>query len=238
MNDNDRFDEVMRDAARAYNAPPETPREEMWAALRKGLDEQAVSDAGSAEQASVQSDITPIRRGGNRWTRWAVGIAAALLAGFALGRWQGSARSGEIVLADQPVTGAPQRTAHEPLGDARRAPSSAYQIAAIQHLTRMEVLLTSFRSEAGKGRAADDQLSVLAADLLGTTRLLLDSPAADDQRLKRLLQDLELVLAQIAQLGLLREGEEVQMINEAVEWRNVLPRLRSAIPAGSTPAGI
>src|SRR5437588_10584145 len=34
-----------------------------------------------------------------------------------------------------------------------------------------------------------------SSDLLGTTRLMLDSPAAQDGRLKGLLEDLELVLA-------------------------------------------
>ena len=64
---------------------------------------------------------------------------------------------------------------------------------------------------------------------------MLDSPAANDPRLKGLLDDLELVLAQIAQLRSSRDREDVQLIQQGLEQRSVLLRLRSAIPAGPGP---
>ena len=84
---------------------------------------------------------------------------------------------------------APQRT-----GDA------AYRITAMEHLGQSEAFLTLFRASVRKG--GNEQLaSATARQLLATNRLLLDSPAASDARTRLLLQDLELVLAEIAQLA-------------------------------------
>jgi hypothetical protein len=130
----------------------------------------------------------------------------------------------------RPVTRGPQPAALDP------RPSSAYSVAAAQHLARAEVLLTSFRADLRSGRTVDAQLSAWAGDLLASTRLLLDSPAADEPRVRALLADLELVLAQLAHLEPGRGGE-ADIIDRAVEGRNVLPRLRTTIPAGRRPAG-
>jgi len=66
---------------------------------------------------------------------------------------------------------------------------------------------------------------------------MLDSPAAQDARLKGLLEDLELVLAQISQLpsGGGGDREDVQSINQGLDQRSVLLRLRTANPAGPGP---
>ena len=152
--------------------------------------------------------------------RWGVGIAAVLALGIGIGRW----------------TAEPRRTGPAPVaaaGGGDRGPL-AYRVAAAQYLTRTEALLTGFRSEARSGQA-DAQFAQQARDLLGTTRLMLDSPAAQDGRLKGLLEDLELVLAQIAQLPPRGDTEEVQLINQGLEQRSVLLRLRTANPAGPGP---
>lgn len=152
--------------------------------------------------------------------RWGVGIAAVLALGIGIGRW----------------TAEPRRTGPAPVaaaGGGDRGPL-AYRVAAAQYLTRTEALLTGFRSEARSGQA-DAQFARQARDLLGTTRLMLDSPAAQDGRLKGLLEDLELVLAQIAQLPPRGDTEEVQLINQGLEQRSVLLRLRTANPAGPGP---
>src|SRR2546426_366180 len=109
-----------------------------------------------------------------------------------------------------------------------------YRVAAAQYLTRTEALLTGFRSETRSGMP-DAQFGRQARDLLGTTRLMLDSPAAQDARLKDLLEDLELVLAQIAQLPASNDRDDVQSINQGLEQRSVLLRLRTANPAGPGP---
>jgi hypothetical protein len=108
-----------------------------------------------------------------------------------------------------------------------------YQLAAAQYLTRTEALLTGFRAESRAGETPTvGQFAVQARDLLCTTRLMLDSPAARDVRLKGLLEDLEVVLAQIAQLPSVSDTEDVHVINQGLEQRSVLLRLRTANPAG------
>ena len=79
----------------------------------------------------------------------------------------------------------------------------------------------------------DKHLSVWARDILSNTRLLLDSPAADDPARRRLLQDLELVLVQMVQRSPeAGAGDERAQINRSMERTQVLTRLRSALPAG------
>jgi hypothetical protein len=95
-------------------------------------------------------------------------------------------------------------------------------------------------ADARAGRA-DSSVSLWARDLLGTTRMLLDSPAARDPKMARLLEDLELVLAEVAQLRPARSGagssEDLQAIDRAVRQRGVLTRLRATMPAGPLTAG-
>jgi hypothetical protein len=109
-----------------------------------------------------------------------------------------------------------------------------YQVAAVQHMSRAEALLTTFRAGARAG-AVDEEVQPWARDLLSSTRLLLDSPAGQDPALRALLGDLELVLAQIVQLPAQRRAEEVQLIDRQLDADGVITRLRTAVPAG-TPA--
>jgi hypothetical protein len=63
---------------------------------------------------------------------------------------------------------------------------------------------------------------------LTRTRLLLDSPAANDPTMRNLLEDLELVLAQVVHLENNQSRTELDLINRALEQRDVIPRLRTA----------
>ena len=81
------------------------------------------------------------------------------------------------------------------------------------------------------------QFAGWARGLLSNTRLLLDSPAGDDPRRAKLLQDLELVLAQIVQLSPNAAAQERDLIQGSISNGHVMTRLRSAIPAGQ-PRGI
>jgi hypothetical protein len=139
---------------------------------------------------------------------WGVGIAAVLALGIAIGRFS-AGRGGADGGASDGGSGL------------------AYRLAAAQYLTRTEALLTGFRTDTRAGEPAA-QWAAQARDLLGTTRLMLDSPAAADVRLRALLEDLEIVLAQIAQLPARGDREDVQVITHALEQRSVLLRLRSA----------
>ena len=61
---------------------------------------------------------------------------------------------------------------------------------------------------------------------------MIDSPAADDPDMERLFVDLELVLAQIVQVSHNREMEQREWIEDDMEKRNLIARLRTQVPAG------
>jgi hypothetical protein len=168
----------------------------------------------AAARAARQRRVIALRP----WVRWGVGIAALLALGIAIGRWTARGPGTAPVAA----LGGPEQGA------------LAYRVAAAQYLTRTETLLTGFRAETRAGEPAA-QFTAQARELLSTTRLMLDSPAARDPRLKGLLEDLELVLAQIAQLHANGEREDARLINQGLDQRSVLLRLRTAIPAGPGP---
>lgn len=132
-------------------------------------------------------------------------------------------------------TGAPAGSSSDTFNDA-----DAYRLAVIEHLTRTEVLLTDFRAEARSGTPAklDAQFTSVARELLGTTRLLLATRRGEDPVMTRLLQDLEYVLMQLSQYANDGRGVDLDAINQSIDRRNVLPKLRYSIPAGvSASAG-
>lgn len=160
------------------------------------------------------------RRAARRRLRWGLSLAAMLVLGIGIGRMV--------------APGGPYGSA--PLATARAGAPATYRVAAEQYLTRTEVLLTDFRGEAGRGRL-DPAFRASARELLSTTRLMLDSPAADDPRLAALLQDLELVLAQISQLPA-EPGPsgELDLIHQSIAQSGMLTRLRAATPPAATSA--
>ena len=109
----------------------------------------------------------------------------------------------------------------------------AYQITTTQHLSEAELLLTSFRSRTTADRQTDAQLGAWARQLLSNTRLLLDSPVANDPQRRPLLEDLELVLVQIVQLSPGSTPQDREMIEKSLQQDHVMTRLRTAIPAGA-----
>jgi hypothetical protein len=111
------------------------------------------------------------------------------------------------------------------------AGAAAYEMALGQHLGQSEAFLTLFRSSVRSGRM-DPVAFATARQLLSTNRLLLDSRAGASPASRQLLQDLELVLAQIAQLGAAGDSSDVHMVTEDMDRGDVLPRLRTAVPAG------
>ncbi len=106
----------------------------------------------------------------------------------------------------------------------------SYQVATQQHLQDAETLLTSFSLESRDERM-NTQFAGWAKGLLSNTRLLLDSPAGDDPRRAKLLQDLELVLAQIVQLSPDAPASDRELVQGSIQNGMVMTRLRSAIPA-------
>jgi hypothetical protein len=111
--------------------------------------------------------------------------------------------------------------------------SSAYQLTAVRHLSEAEALLTSFRTRSTADQQMDAQLGTWARELLSNTRLLLDSPVANDPQRRPLLEDLELVLVQIVQLSPGSTPQDRELIEKTLQHDHVMTRLRTAIPAGS-----
>jgi hypothetical protein len=107
-------------------------------------------------------------------------------------------------------------------------------MAAVKHFERVQTLLVSIPADARDGRI--NEIAVRAADLLVNTRLLLDSPAAADRDARRLLGDLELILAQVATISPTKSAEDVDMIQDAITKRDVLLRLH-AVTAGQHLSG-
>jgi hypothetical protein len=111
--------------------------------------------------------------------------------------------------------------------------TSAYQLTTMQHLSEAEALLTSFRARSTADQQMDAQLGAWARQLLSNTRLLLDSPVANDPHRRPLLEDLELVLVQIVQLSPGSTPQDREMIEKTLRQDHVMTRLRTAIPAGA-----
>ncbi len=205
MND-DRFEERLREAARDYHQPPETPRGAMWSAI------------AAERRRRAEPRVFVVRPA----LRWGLAMAAVLLVGIAIGRR----------VRPQPPHTPPASVA---TSGSTSGSNLAYSLAAAQYLNSTETLLTGFRADARSGRV-DTLFIDQARELLTSTRLLLQSPAGQDPHLKPLLEDLELVLAQIALLpGGRRDTLDVDLITQGMDQQSVLTRLRTAIPAG--PAG-
>ena len=122
------------------------------------------------------------------------------------------------------------------VASADTAASALYRAAAVQTLVQAEAVLTAYRGAEATTRdpQAMQQAARWARDVLSSTRLLIDSPAGRDPQMRTLFTDLELVLAQIVQLsGTPLEASERELIDRAMRDRDLLPRLRSAVPAGS-----
>jgi len=211
--------EEIRALARDINRPPVTPRDEIWARIQAVRADRRIG-------GSVDDTVIPItvrrsdRQTVRRFTVWAAGIAAILLIGIALGRTS---------LSNAPVTGPSVLSSAPDSALPRERKTQAYTIAAVQHLSRVENFLTTLRT------SPDSQFAGQARDLLTSTRLLLDARDMDP-RLQGLLADLEDILVQLVQYDVNGRREDLDMITDGLEERQVLPRLHSAIPAGPARA--
>jgi hypothetical protein len=208
-----KFDQWLKNRARDYHSPLPTPRDAMWQRI------------AAARQRKHVIEIRP-------WMRWVVAAAAVLVIGIGIGRWSTN-QAGTSAAPSTPVASINGATV-----DSSR--DLIYAVAATQYLSRTEAFLTSYRADVGVGAGGDHAVNNArfarqARDLLSTTQLMLDSPAANDPRLRSLLEDLELVLMQISQIGAAHNGHDRDLITQGMNQTNVLPKLRSAIPAGPVP---
>ena len=203
----EKFEAWLKENADEYHRPPaEVPRDEMWDAITRARQARPAHVAGH-----IGWRVSPLR--------YAVAASLLIGAGIGLGYWM----RGSSALAPAVVT-APTTAADSALR------SVTYDVASVAHLSAVESMLTSFRTMNRR----EDELALqrLARDLLSTTRLLMDSPAADDASRSQLLEDLEYVLVQIVQLDPNAPAEDRAMVDRAISREQVLTRIRSSIPAG------
>jgi hypothetical protein len=188
--------------------------------LARGVNDPPPTPRDQMWQAiSARRQVRPIRAPRPHWVPWAA--AAVLAMGIGIGRMS--------VPGTTPPAPAVVGAATAP-----RINPTAYRLAAEEHLAQSEAFLTLFRTSLE--RPGDHRLaSATARQLLTGTRLLLDSPAARDEATRRLLQDLELVLAEIAQLSPGSPAQDLELIRDGIERGDVLSRLRQAVSTGAAP---
>jgi len=147
-------------------------------------------------------------------TPWTLAAAAAVLlaVGIGIGRMTSDkVDSGVSTLPDSAVP-------------------ATYGVAATRHLTSAEAFVTAVRMSSYAPR--DTAIQRWARDLLTDTRLLLDSPAGEDQRRRALFEDLELLLVQVLQLEDSRTTDTNELLLDKTQQDQLLTRLRANVPAG------
>lgn len=210
MNDHD---ERLKRLTADYNEPgafDATDRDALW-------------DRIQTARGNAPTDERVVRRAPRPATRrrnvlqTGVAVAAVLILGILIGRWT-------TTTPDQPPRVVENAT-ERPAGNA------AHRLYARDYLLRTETLLTEFRTAAmSPTPEVGDTTLPWASGLLLETRLLLDSPIADEPELTRLLRDLELILAEIVQLTQSADERERREIRQSLEDRGVMLRLRNAVP--------
>lgn len=149
------------------------------------------------------------------WVGPLVALAATLLIGIGIGR-----------LTTKPTL-KPETVA---AANAARA-NRVVRFAAREHFGQVNVLLTDY--ETGPINA---DFHADARALLARTRMLLSAERLSDPSTRALLEDLELLLVQVARLAPAPKGQadERALIDDNMAERAIRLRLRDAIPAGPT----
>jgi hypothetical protein len=207
----ERFDELMRDAKKTYRTPPNADFDGMW----KSIEGAYFGAAMGQTQAHQNERPRGLQHSAMRW----MGIAATLIVGIGIGRM--SSRMDHPTPPTVTKVAVVQPQAPKP----DTAMARPYELEASQYLGQTAALLVSLPTEA---KTPDAQFAARAADLLTRTRLLMDSPAASNPSMRSLLDDLELVLMQVVRLQGSSNRTDLEVINRALEQRDVIPRLRSA----------
>ena len=204
-------DEDIRKMAVEHLEVPEVPRNRRW---------ERIDAARRERRGLVQPDFTPKSRPVWRYARLAAGLAAVLLVGVLIGRTL-TGPSG----IPTPVAGNGAEVQGPGLHDPVQVQREVYGLAAADLFGRADFLLTDFKVRScgtGNLQAAPDW----AGGMLVQTRLLMGTPVADDPAVRELLEDLELVLAQIVGLSRDNCARDMAWIRSGLENRATIDRLR------------
>jgi hypothetical protein len=150
------------------------------------------------------------RRVATAWGGAGLALAATLAVGILIGR-----SSTPPPVVDEPVAATP-----------RSGLPMAYRVVLGEHFKEAETVLALFAAES----AAETDMATAARSLEATTRLLIGSRAGEDPEVRRMLLELEVLLAQIARLVDEGDAPGRQVVRQGLEDTAVLPRLRQMIP--------
>ncbi len=192
MLNNDQLDSLIDKARQQYNAPPTPDLDQLW---------ERIEARRLARRFPARSTVW--------WQR--AGIAAAVVAAFALGRVTQIPQDAEPVVA---TAAADSGTAISPVAS-----------EASDLLGQTVVLLSALPADTTRDSRG---FARQAGELLLTTRLLLDAPGLQrNPALTSVLRDLELVLAQVARLHNGEARDELELITDAMRQQDLVPRIRT-----------
>jgi hypothetical protein len=199
----DRLDKIIHTAAEHYNVPPVNPPfDQMWTAIE--------NEAFSPRMTATPRAGTSLAN--NPWLR----MAAVLVLGVAIGRYT---MRGAAVTA--PVEAPPAKASVA-------AVEASYQLSAERYLGQTVTLVAGLPKQLQAGHIDSAYVS-RASESLTQLRLLMDSPAASNPRLRALFEDLELVLVQVVQMPSDGSATDTKLIRQAMVERDVMPRLVDAV---------
>ena len=203
----DRLDKIIDSAAEHYNVPPVNPPfDAMWTAIEsEAFAPRAIPSIseGSARRGSLVN---------NPWLR----MAAVLVLGVALGRFSTRA---SLAPTTVDTVEAPAKVADL---------EASYQLSAERYLGQTVTLVAGLPRQLQSGRI-DSAYVARASESLTQLRLLMDSPAASNPRLRALFEDLELVLVQVVQMPATENSIETKLLRQAMLDKDVMPRLVDAV---------
>ena len=210
MPDDTKFEQFLQREVRDYNAPVTPPADAIWSKIERDV--------------AAAIDPVEVRRLAARrtWITVGIGIAAALVIGIALGRWTASEKATQVAVVPK---------AAPALDDSARTAAHA-EAATMEHLAQTEIFLTAVRADLKAGRT-DAELAQRSRELLARTRLLLGASTNRSPATEALLQDLELLLAEISALPRSRPSMDLRLLNESMRQGDILPRIRTTLPAQS-----
>jgi len=200
----DEFEHLFQGAAARYRVPPEPPLDRMWERI---------------EARAFSPGVVPLHRP-RRWIQ-PLAYAAVLVVGVGVGFL-----AGRIERAPATAPGSvAQRPADEPGGGTDiTLVSTPFVGIANGYLEQATALLIAVVGELRSSGVVPEGTMDRARVLLSTTRLLLDT-APPDHSLHTLLEDLELVLAQVVRLPESPTAPDAALIHQTMDQREVLPRL-------------
>jgi hypothetical protein len=208
------------------SADPGAPLRGGLTSRQPGSRQADLGQAGAKDLGRLKG--SSISKGRPAWLPWgwstpAVALATAAVVTFLLIQ---SLPNQEAPISDL------QERVREQAGH-ESASTTAFALAAGSYLGRADALLTKIAQTRESGRPAPE-IQSWSESLLLETRLLLDSPAAQDPSLSALLLDLELTLAQISQ-----DPDLAYADSETEERdRSLLMRVRFKTPALTVSVGI